>query len=230
MVKRTLAVALAIILGLTLLPAAMSIGPVQPPLDTSTLYVGTIAWGPRRADPVRSYDTASGELIFNVYDTLITMGNNVGGYDSGEQHWEFSPSLATNVPSREEVVMQVADGGINVTNPQCYWFQPESVNPPVFNVNPYYHIDGWDDNDANGTLDFSDVLYVGEYAEMGNLTSLLTVRSWYVAEFASGSHLTLERFHYDFNIRTDPVVTFWNESGGAVGTFEIDDVEYSFQR
>jgi len=42
----------------------------QPPIDTSTYYVGTIGQ-PARMDPARAYDTASGELIQNVAQTLI---------------------------------------------------------------------------------------------------------------------------------------------------------------
>lgn len=42
----------------------------QPPIDTKTYWVGTIGQ-PRRVDPARAYDTASGELIMNVYETLI---------------------------------------------------------------------------------------------------------------------------------------------------------------
>jgi len=228
MERKYLMFLLSFILIVFLIPPISSTS--QPPVVTDTLYVGTIAWGPRRADPVRAYDTANTELLFNVYDTLIITGKSVGGYDVKEQHWEFSPSLATNVPSREEVVMVVLDAGINATDPECYWFQPASISPPEFNVNPYYHIDGWVDSDADGTVSLSDVLYVGEYTESGNLTSIVTVRAWNVAEFVSDNHLTLKRFHYDFDIRTDPVITFWNASGGAVGTFDIGDVEYSFER
>jgi peptide/nickel transport system substrate-binding protein len=42
----------------------------QPPIDLTSYYVGTIGQ-PRRVDPTRAYDTASRELIFNVYETLI---------------------------------------------------------------------------------------------------------------------------------------------------------------
>jgi peptide/nickel transport system substrate-binding protein len=42
----------------------------QPPVDTSTYYVGTIGQ-PVRLDPARAYDTASGELLQNIYQTLI---------------------------------------------------------------------------------------------------------------------------------------------------------------
>jgi len=43
---------------------------VQPPVDTSTYYVGTIGQ-PVRLDPARAYDTASGELLQNIYQPLI---------------------------------------------------------------------------------------------------------------------------------------------------------------
>jgi peptide/nickel transport system substrate-binding protein len=43
---------------------------VQPPLVTDTFYDGTIGQ-PRVVDPAVAYDTASGELISNVYETLI---------------------------------------------------------------------------------------------------------------------------------------------------------------
>lgn len=55
----------------TVLPAFS----VQPPLDTSTYYIGTIGQ-PVRLDPARAYDTASGELIQNVYQTLIWYADN----------------------------------------------------------------------------------------------------------------------------------------------------------
>ncbi|MBS7635424.1 ABC transporter substrate-binding protein [Candidatus Bathyarchaeota archaeon] len=42
----------------------------QPPINAKIYWVGTIGQ-PRRVDPARAYDTASGELIMNVYETLI---------------------------------------------------------------------------------------------------------------------------------------------------------------
>jgi len=95
MKRKCLQLVLVLVLLVSVLaPVAFSTGPTQPPLDTSTLYVGTIAWGPRRADPVRAYDTASGELLFNVYDTLIATGKPITDawgktWNVHEQHWEF---------------------------------------------------------------------------------------------------------------------------------------------
>jgi peptide/nickel transport system substrate-binding protein len=50
--------------------ATIPVFSAQPPIDTSTYYVGTIGQ-PKNLDPTRSYDTASGEIIQNVYDSLI---------------------------------------------------------------------------------------------------------------------------------------------------------------
>ncbi len=55
------------------------------PDDTTFTYV-TIAGGPETLDPARSYDTASGEVIQNVYETLV--------FYKGESTSEFEPQLA----------------------------------------------------------------------------------------------------------------------------------------
>ena len=74
---------------------------VQPPIDTTTFYEGTIGWGPGRADPQRVYDTGSGQLVFNSYETLITWDQ--------ESYYTFRPQLATNVPERQNT-------GITISN------------------------------------------------------------------------------------------------------------------
>ena len=53
-----------------ILPALSS----QPPLNTSTMFVGTIGQ-PKNVDPSQAYDTASGELIQNVYDSIFEFGS-----------------------------------------------------------------------------------------------------------------------------------------------------------
>jgi len=47
---------------------------LQPALNTSTMNVGTIGQ-PRNVDPSQAYDTASGELIQNVYDSMLEFGS-----------------------------------------------------------------------------------------------------------------------------------------------------------
>jgi ABC-type transport system substrate-binding protein len=57
----------------------------QPPIDTTTLYVGTIGM-PETVDPAWAIDSSSKELIFNVYETLV--------FFDGESTDKFRPQLA----------------------------------------------------------------------------------------------------------------------------------------
>jgi peptide/nickel transport system substrate-binding protein len=78
----------------------------QPPIDTTTYYNGTIGQ-PRRLDPARAYDTASGEVIMNVYEPLIFFADKpalpeTGGYVAPEKYanlGSFTPILATALPT-----------------------------------------------------------------------------------------------------------------------------------
>jgi len=93
---------------------------VQPPLDSSTYYVGTIGQ-PVDLDPTRAYDTASGEIIQNVYQTLIWYGNKtpvvftpgVGHNMTLSEYADltvYKPVLATEVPTVANGRI-VSDGG-----------------------------------------------------------------------------------------------------------------------
>jgi peptide/nickel transport system substrate-binding protein len=105
---------LTIIATCLLLTSIFSVIPVfsaQPPIDLSTYYVGTIGQ-PARLDPVRAYDTASAELIQNVYQPLIWFGDKHPlDLTSGEDHIltqlehskltypsGFVPVIATELP------------------------------------------------------------------------------------------------------------------------------------
>jgi ABC-type transport system substrate-binding protein len=63
------------------------------PDDTTFTYV-TISGGPDTLDPALSYDTASGEVIQNIYETLVF-------YD-GEATDKFVPQLASEMPTVSE--------------------------------------------------------------------------------------------------------------------------------
>lgn len=65
--------------------------------NPDTIIEATIG-GPETLDPAWGYDTASGEVIQNVYDTLI--------FPKADSASEFVPMLSTNVPN-------VADGTIS---------------------------------------------------------------------------------------------------------------------
>lgn len=61
-------------------------------------------------DPAFAYDTASAEVIFNVYETLI--------FPKGSSVTEFEPLLATEVPSQDNgLIIIAADGKTYVTFP-----------------------------------------------------------------------------------------------------------------
>jgi len=74
--------------------------------DPERMVYATIG-GPETMDPAWSYDSASGEIIFQVYDNLIA-------YD-GESLSEFVPMLSTEVPSAENGL--ISDDGLTYTFP-----------------------------------------------------------------------------------------------------------------
>jgi len=90
--------------------AAIPAFSTQPPIDTDTYYLGTIGQ-PVRLDPARAYDTASGALLQNIYQTLVWWNDKhpvtftAGvGYDLQLADYsdldQYEPVLATEVPTR----------------------------------------------------------------------------------------------------------------------------------
>lgn len=96
---------LSIILLFTLIIGLSSIATAQVPNPDRIVYA-TIG-GPETMDPHWSYDTASGEIIFQVYDNLIA-------YD-GESIEKFIPMIATEVPSAENGL--ISEDGLTYTFP-----------------------------------------------------------------------------------------------------------------
>ena len=196
-----------------MLLAVVPVNAAQPPVDTTTLYVGTIGWGPRRADSVRAYDTGSGELIFNVYDTLI--------FFNQEAYWDFIPVLATNVPSKSDgtivdITKTVTSTDVNLTDPTGSTWSDGSTCV------------GWADVDGNLAFGVLDVVYLHE--------SDGSYRAWQVQSMTTGAtvSLTLFRQKWIFHIRTTDAngnpIHFVDEGGNIVADFNISDAEYSFKR
>lgn len=77
----------------------------QPPNPDRIVYAGI--GGPETLDPHWAYDTASGEIIFAIYDNLIA-------YDGGSLE-KFIPMLATEIPSAENGL--ISADGLNYTFP-----------------------------------------------------------------------------------------------------------------
>jgi len=81
--------------------------PEKPPIkNPDTMIVATIG-EPETLDPAWAYDTASGEVIFNIYDTLI--------FFDREHLDKFVPMIAEEVPSVENGL--VKDNGLTIIFP-----------------------------------------------------------------------------------------------------------------
>jgi len=81
--------------------------PTKPPIkNPDTIIVATIG-EPETLDPAWAYDTASGEVIFNIYNTLI--------FFDREHVDKFVPMIAEKVPSVENGL--VKDGGKTIIFP-----------------------------------------------------------------------------------------------------------------
>jgi peptide/nickel transport system substrate-binding protein len=179
----------------------------QPPIDLNRFVEGTVGWGPRRADPARAYDTASDQLIFNVYETLIAWKSEI--------YYDFVPVLATNVPTRVDARITITNTSTVPVDTTGSTWTDGSV---IYTSTGYY--------DFNGSiLGFSqgDVIYLsgdGAY------------RTWYVESMNGSSTITLNlcRGTYIFNIRTSPTISYYNETGDVVDTFDVGDARYSLLR
>ena len=101
-------------------------------IKNSNMYVVAQTGEPDPLDPAYDYESAGGEILQNVYETLIW-------YDR-ESPNDLLPMLATNVPT-------IANGGVS----------PDGLNY-TFNIKPnvhFHHTDGVD----WGTVDAYDVEY-----------------------------------------------------------------------
>jgi len=175
--------AMAVMLISVFAPIAFATGPPQGginPVDTHTLYVGSAGWGPYDADPAYAYDTASGELLFNSHDTLLSMGEPVSNqfgtnWDVQEQYFTFSPSLATDVPTRVQVLEdfnqnQTFGFEIVILNEEILdmpfplplpigTFWDDAHSQPIFS----YKIMSWVDTNQDGVLSPSDLVELNIY-------------------------------------------------------------------
>jgi peptide/nickel transport system substrate-binding protein len=127
------AVASVILIALLVSSAVPFVLAAQPPIDPTTLYIGTISLGRLRSDPKRAYDTASGGAQMNTFDFLIQT--------TKEDGTAFVPNLAT-------------EWGKDTSTPgqPIYWFKLRFTNdtgdPILFHP--------WEDR--NGIMHTTDVL------------------------------------------------------------------------
>jgi peptide/nickel transport system substrate-binding protein len=101
---------LAVIAACFLLTSVFAVIPVfsaQPPIDTSHMYVGTIGQ-PKNVDPSQAYDTASGELIMNVYDSILEFGSQ-GTNVTNKPTFTVPANGSVNVGTHEAVLGAATD-------------------------------------------------------------------------------------------------------------------------
>lgn len=94
-----------VILIMLLLTGIVTMANAQAPNPERVVYASI--GGPETIDPHWSYDTASGEVIFQIYDNLIA-------YDKGSIE-NFVPMISTEVPSAENGL--IAADGLTYTFP-----------------------------------------------------------------------------------------------------------------
>ena len=106
--KALVATLISAMLLLSIVPTITFAG--QPPLDTTTMILGTIGM-PYRADGATAYDTGSGALIMNVYEPLIWFDVNYTELDPRDQGsiGDFVPRLATAMPTKEVVILDLTN-------------------------------------------------------------------------------------------------------------------------
>lgn len=100
--KRNL-LGMVLVLALVMAFTSFSFAEVKNPDSIILVTIG----GPETIDPHWSYDTASGEVIYNLYDNLINY--------NGESTSEFLPMLSTKVPSVENGLIK--DDGLTYIFP-----------------------------------------------------------------------------------------------------------------
>ncbi len=201
-------------------PLAFAVGPIQPPIDTTTLYVGSGGWGPYDADPAYAYDSASEEILFNVYDTLIWAGNAT--LRTAETYWNFMPLLATSVPDQQMFTDSFSSAGMGATSPLGF--------VPSDHAN--WRVEGWVDSDGSNTTTVGDVLYIGEYPSAPTVPRDANgIRVWRISSLDTIAGIA--RWYYNFPLRIGgsyPTINFYDNTKTVVDTFSSDDVVYTFQR
>jgi ABC-type transport system substrate-binding protein len=114
--------------------------------DPTTFNMVTIAGGPDTLDPALAYDTASGEVIQNVYETLVTY--------EGEEPSKFLPKLAESWTVSEDGLVYVFnlkkdvkfhDGADLTASDVAYSFtrgllQGGYISPQLLLAEPFYGV------------------------------------------------------------------------------------------
>jgi peptide/nickel transport system substrate-binding protein len=120
----------------------------QPPLKTDTMYFGTIGQ-PKNVDPTQAYDTASGELIMNVYDTLLEFGSEGSNVANDTAHKPLLTGNSVNVSTYVASLGATTDVPGIGSMPEVTNF-PDGSSNWVFKINTNLVFQPW--LAPNGTL------------------------------------------------------------------------------
>lgn len=123
----------------------------QPPIDDTTLYVGQTSVSRIRADPKRAYDTFSGYIIMNNYDTLVV--------SKDEDHTTFLSSLAS-------AWGKDVDGVYTGTEEEPVWWFTCDLTGKVFQT----WVDRNGDSHVADPVTMEDVLYSFELGFVEDLS------------------------------------------------------------
>ncbi|MEM1531540.1 MAG: ABC transporter substrate-binding protein, partial [Nitrososphaerota archaeon] len=91
----------------TVTPTTTITSPTKPPIKNPDTIIEATIGEPETLDPAWAYDTASGEVIFNIYETLI--------FFDREKLDQFIPLIAKEVPSVENGLIK--DNGLTIIFP-----------------------------------------------------------------------------------------------------------------
>jgi len=216
-----LLLSIALFFGSLIVPIAMS---GQPPIITDTYLVGTIGQ-PQKLAPQGAYDTASGEIIMNVYESLIDFYRNTSKpvEEQGETG-QFVSELANFPPTKTVVYKHLTNTTVvNLANPVSSNWTDGGANT--------VHIWGHIDNDMSGVLSTLDVVYTEEF--LANMYQDCTTYVWTVENRTGNVDMWLKRTVYDFVFDTPfHDITWWLNATGHNQTGQTltpADAEYSLE-
>jgi peptide/nickel transport system substrate-binding protein len=247
MYRKTLVIALISMLLLSAIPIAAFAA--QPPVDPNTLIFGDVGM-PGRSDPATHYDTASGQLIMQVYEPLIDMYREFTTYTSPPaveqgKNDQFVPRLAEAIGPPDAVWPEGKAVQTEVIIMNIHNIEPVDINDPTcthWESYPiggrWFHINGWrNNNPVPPGLGFCDVIYMEELVGPSGPWIPCTKFGWHVeavVDLGGGQYvITVKRTWYIFKLRQGVKIHPWKMYNGAyapAANLTTADVEYYFER
>jgi len=218
----------ALLLALSLLTVLaipiLSVNAITVPNPTTFTYLTT--GGPQNLDPARAYDTASGEVIFNVYQCLIDFDfDKLDSFVAEVADWWPGYGIPGNaiIPSTPHTWVFMPLAPVDPEYPVCTLWERKGV---------VYHLKTWEDEGTPGYLGYCDqVTMEWTYDPILNGVEEL---EFHVESFAppvgpSMAPLVVTPKFVDatWYFRIRPGMKWQDDDYGTVTPY---DVEYTFER